>query len=102
VGSTLALAHPLYYNRLVQLASTIKFAHHSRFRGNGPQYYDLFCSIFIKITVTGEYSHASTITQPDLDKGDCGFDLNNPTPVIDLSDGDGASAPNNLSKSKGK
>jgi hypothetical protein len=28
VGSTLALAHPLYYNRLVQLASTIKFVHH--------------------------------------------------------------------------
>jgi K+ transporter len=27
VGSTLALAHPLYYNRLVQLASTIKFVH---------------------------------------------------------------------------
>jgi hypothetical protein len=25
VGSTLALAHPLYYDRLVQLASTIKF-----------------------------------------------------------------------------
>jgi hypothetical protein len=28
VGSTLALAHPLYYNRLVQLASTIKFVDH--------------------------------------------------------------------------
>jgi hypothetical protein len=27
VGSTLALAHPLYYDRLVQLASTIKFLH---------------------------------------------------------------------------
>ena len=29
MGSTLALAHPLYYNRLVQLASTIKFVHSS-------------------------------------------------------------------------
>jgi hypothetical protein len=28
VGLTLALAHPHYYNRLVQLASTIKFVHH--------------------------------------------------------------------------
>jgi hypothetical protein len=27
VGSTLALAHPLYYDRLVQLASKIKFVH---------------------------------------------------------------------------
>jgi hypothetical protein len=27
VGSTLALVHPLYYDRLVQLASTIKFVH---------------------------------------------------------------------------
>ena len=27
MGSTLALAHPLYYNRLVQLASTSKFVH---------------------------------------------------------------------------
>jgi hypothetical protein len=27
VGLTLALAHPLYYDRLVQLASTIKFIH---------------------------------------------------------------------------
>jgi hypothetical protein len=28
VGSTLALAQPHYYDRLVQLASTIKFVHH--------------------------------------------------------------------------
>jgi hypothetical protein len=28
MGSTLALAHPLYYDQLVQLASTIKFVHH--------------------------------------------------------------------------
>jgi hypothetical protein len=27
MGSTLALAHSLYYDRLVQLASTIKFVH---------------------------------------------------------------------------
>jgi hypothetical protein len=27
MGSTLALAHPLYYDQLVQLASTIKFVH---------------------------------------------------------------------------
>ena len=27
MGSTLALAHPLYYNRLVELASTSKFVH---------------------------------------------------------------------------
>jgi hypothetical protein len=27
VGSTLALAQPHYYDRLVQLASTIKFVH---------------------------------------------------------------------------
>jgi hypothetical protein len=31
VGSTLALAQPHYYDRLVQLASTIKFVHHRTF-----------------------------------------------------------------------
>jgi hypothetical protein len=32
VGSTLALAQPHYYDRLVQLASTIKFVHHITFK----------------------------------------------------------------------
>jgi hypothetical protein len=46
--------------------------------------------------------HISTITLPDSNEGGCRFNLNNPTLVVDLSDGDGASAPNNPSKSKGK
>ncbi|KAE7997494.1 hypothetical protein FH972_002126 [Carpinus fangiana] len=61
---------------------------YSHFRGGGLPHYDLICSIFVKTSATGEYGHASTITPPDLDEGDCGFDLNNAVPVIDLLDGD--------------
>jgi hypothetical protein len=46
--------------------------------------------------------HVSTITLPDSDEGGCGFNLNNPTLVVDLSDGDGGLALNNPSRSKGK
>ncbi|KAE8076515.1 hypothetical protein FH972_015161 [Carpinus fangiana] len=75
---------------------------YSHFKGSGPLYDDLLCSIFVKTTATGEYGHASTITSPNSDEGNCGFDLNNVVPVVDLSDSDGAPAPNNSSKSKRK
>jgi hypothetical protein len=43
VGSTLALAQPLYYDRLVQLASTIKFAHHRLLAKETPFEFDEEC-----------------------------------------------------------
>ncbi|KAE8076485.1 hypothetical protein FH972_015132 [Carpinus fangiana] len=62
-----------------------------RFKGGGPPYYDLLCSIFVKTIATKEYGHASTITPPNSYEGDCRFDLDNAALIVDLSDGDGAS-----------
>jgi hypothetical protein len=52
MGSTLALAHPLYYDRLVQLARTIKFVHHAASAlKDFPKLQDICC---ILITCFGE------------------------------------------------
>ncbi|KAE7997026.1 hypothetical protein FH972_001696 [Carpinus fangiana] len=67
---------------------------YSHFRNGGPPNYDMLCSIFFKSSATGEFGHASTITPPESEAGDCGFDLNSPPPSIDLLDADNTSTPN--------
>jgi hypothetical protein len=76
---------------------------YSHFRNGGPPNYDMLCSIFCKSSATGDFGHASTITPPESEAGDCqAFDLNSPPPSIDLLDGDNTPAPNIPSRSKGK